>query len=135
MSFALDVRRLAAIDMWGSAGARWRRWVILVEFLLGVFALAAIGLVTLRSGGAARTPMAVWLIGVATNYVPLSLHALTLIRPGALEAEIEGADVRAELRHYGVAQLWVAVPLLLVVLAIGQWRRRPAPLRGRGRGR
>ncbi|MEH1059344.1 hypothetical protein V6U89_29570 [Micromonospora sp. CPCC 206171] len=34
MARGLDVRRLAAIDMWGSAGARWRRWIILAEFLL-----------------------------------------------------------------------------------------------------
>ncbi|MFC4016445.1 hypothetical protein ACFOW4_00560 [Micromonospora sp. GCM10011542] len=123
MALGLDVRRLAAIDMWGSAGVRWRRWVILGEFLLGVVGAAALGLVSLASGGGLQTVAGCWLIGLAANYVPLSAHALSLIRPGALEAEIEGVDVPAELRHYTVAQLWVIVPLLVLVLAIGQWRR------------
>ena len=125
MARGLDVRRLAAIDMWGPAGARWRRWIILAEFLLGVFGGGALGLGLLSSGGGAgRTAIGLWLTGVAANYVPLSVHALTLVRPGALDAEIEGADVPAELRHYTTAQLWVAVPLLLVPLAAAQQRRR-----------
>lgn len=120
----LDVRRLAAIDMWGSAGVRWRRWVILAEFLLGVVGGGAIGFALVSSGGAVRPVIGWWLIGVAANYLPLSLYALVLVRPGALEAEIDGVDVFAELRHYTTAQLWVVVPLLLVVLAAGQWWRR-----------
>ncbi|RKN45337.1 hypothetical protein [Micromonospora endolithica] len=123
MTLGLDVRRLAAIDMWGSAGVRWRRWVILAEFLLGVVVSGALGVVSVSSGGVLRTVVGCWLIGLAANYVPLSVHALTLIRPGALEAEIRGVDVPGELRHYTTAQLWVVVPLLLVVLAVGQWRR------------
>jgi hypothetical protein len=122
---AVDVRRLAAIDMWGSAGVRWRRWVILAEFLLGVFGGAALGLALATSGGGTfATAAGWWLVGVALNYLPLSLHALTLVRPGALEAEIEGVDVFAELRHYTTAQLWVVVPLLFLVLAAVQWIRR-----------
>lgn len=126
MARGLDVRRLAAIDMWGSAGAPWRRWIILAEFLLGVLGGGALGLGLLSAGGGAgRTAVGLWLTGVAANYVPLSVHALTLVRPGALDAEIEGVDVPAELRHYTTAQLWVAVPLLLVPLAAAQWRRHP----------
>jgi hypothetical protein len=123
MALGLDVRRLAAIDMWGSAGVRWRRWVILAEFVLGVVGGGALGGASLSSGNNPGTVVGCWLIGLAANYVPLSVHALTLIRPGALEAEIEGVDVPAELRHYTTAQLWVLVPLLLVVLAVVQWRR------------
>jgi ABC-type uncharacterized transport system involved in gliding motility auxiliary subunit len=78
---------------------------------------------SLSSGPALGTVVGCWLIGLAANYVPLSVHALTLIRPGALEAEIEGVDVPAELRHYTTVQLWVVVPLLLVVLAVVQWQR------------
>jgi hypothetical protein len=122
MAFGLEVRRLAAIDMWGSAGVRWRRWVILAEFLLGVIGGAAIGIVAISSGGGLPLVVGCWLIGVAANYVPLSVHALTLIRPGALEAEIQGVDVHGELRHYTTAQFWVFVPLLLVALAVDQWR-------------
>ncbi|MFG1840352.1 hypothetical protein [Micromonospora sp. NPDC049175] len=123
MVLGLDVRRLAAIDMWGSAGVQWRRWVILAEFLLGVVGAGALGVLSVSSGGGLRTVVGWWLIGLAVNYVPLSVHALTLIRPGALEAEIRGVDVPGELRHYTTAQLWVVVPLLVAVLAVDQWRR------------
>ncbi|MFG1869092.1 hypothetical protein [Micromonospora arborensis] len=123
MALGLDVRRLAAIDMWGSAGVRWRRWVILAEFLLGVVGVGVLGLLAVSSGDGLRTVVGWWLIGLAVNYVPLSVHALTLIRPGALEAEIRGVDVPAELRHYTAAQLWVVVPLLVAVVAVVQWRR------------
>jgi hypothetical protein len=126
MVVRLDVRRLAAIDMWGSAGVRWRRWVILAEFLLGVVGCGALG-VDLVFRGDLQTVLGCWLIGLAANYVPLSVHALTLIQPGALEAEIRGVDVPGELRHYTTAQLWVLVPMLFVVLAVRQRRRTSSP--------
>jgi hypothetical protein len=125
MVIRLDVRRLAAIDMWGSAGARWRRWVILAEFLFGVAGIGALGVSLLASGdGLVRTLLGLWFLGAAANYAPLSVYAIAFVRPGALEAEIEGVDVLAELRHYTTTQLWVVVPLLLVVLAVRQ-RHRP----------
>lgn len=124
MIFRLDVRRLAAIDMWGSAGAPWRRWVILIEFLAGTVGIVAVGVVVLSAGSAGRTVLGLWFIGVGLNYLPLALYALAFVRPGALEAEIEGVDVFAELRHYTTAQFWVVVPLLLVVLAARQRRQR-----------
>ncbi|GAA3390468.1 hypothetical protein [Cryptosporangium minutisporangium] len=94
MSFRLDVRRLAAIDMWGSAGVRWRRWVILAEFLLGVVGAGALGVVANSSGGQ-RAVLGYWLIGLAANYVPLSAHAVSLIRPGALESELRAWTFQA----------------------------------------
>lgn len=125
MAIRLDVRRLAAIDMWGSAGARWRRWVILAEFLFGVIGIGALGLTIVSSAdGVGRTLLGLWFIGVAANYAPLSLYALAFVRRGVLETEIARVDVFAELRHYTTAQLWVVVPLLLVVLAAVQRRRR-----------
>jgi hypothetical protein len=123
MAVRIDVRRLAAVDMYGSAGARWRRWVILVEFLAGVVGIALIAVLLLRPGaGMGTTVVAAWLLGVAVNYVPLALHALSLIRPGALTAELAGVDIGAELRHYTTAQFWLFVPLVLAVLAIRQTR-------------
>jgi hypothetical protein len=120
----MDVRRLAAVDMWGSAGARWRRWVILTEFVVGAFGLCAVGVTLLLSAdGVTRTLFGLWFVGVGVNYVPLMLYAVAFVRPGALEAEIEGVDVFAELRHYTAAQLWVLVPLLIALLASRQLRR------------
>ena len=121
----VDVRRLAAVDMYGTAGARWRRWVILAEFLVGVAGIGALGVVLLRAGGAGYVVAGVWALGVAANYAPLAWYALRLIRPGALEAEIAGVDVLGELRRYTTRQFWVLIPFLFVVLALRQATRRP----------
>jgi hypothetical protein len=121
-----DVRRLAAVDMYGGSGRPWRRRVILVEFLAGAVLCPALGIVSLAwAGGAFGWLLGVWLIGIGLNYVPLALHALSLSRPGALEAEVAGLDVRRELRFYTRAQLWMFVPGLVAVLALLQLRRRP----------
>jgi hypothetical protein len=124
MAIRVNVRRLAAIDMYGSAGAPWRRWVILVEFLAGVAGTAVIAVLLLRTGGGGLVTAvpAAWLFGLAANYVPLAAHAVSLIRPGALDDELAGVDVAATLRHYTVAQFWVLVPFLFVALA-GRQRR------------
>ncbi|MEV0719783.1 hypothetical protein [Asanoa sp. NPDC050611] len=114
----MDIRRLAAVDMHGSAGAGWRRWVILAEFLLGVVGGLALGLFLVLH---AATVFGAYVIGVALNYLPLSVHALTLIVPGALERELAGVDVPAALRHYTTRQFAVLVPLLFV--AFDLWRR------------
>jgi hypothetical protein len=63
--------------------------------------------------------------GIGVNYAVLTWHAVSLSRPGALDAELAGVDVPHELRRYSLLQFWVVVPLLLGVLAVGQSRRRP----------
>ena len=61
--------------------------------------------------------------GVGVNYAALTWQAALLSRPGALEAELAGADLPRELRRYSYLQLWVVVPLLLAVLALRQRAR------------
>jgi hypothetical protein len=61
---------------------------------------------------------ALWLIGAGLNYVPLSVHAISLTKAGALAAELDGIDVPAGLRRYGVLQLWIFVPLAPVFFAV-----------------
>ncbi|MEU7780088.1 hypothetical protein [Micromonospora parva] len=115
----MNVRRLAAIDMHGSRGTTRRRRIILAEFLVGVVLMVTWGSWLLASStGFGSRALGVWLVGAGLNYAPLSLHALALMRPGALDAELAGADIDRELRRYTVLQLWVVVPLSLVVLAI-----------------
>jgi hypothetical protein len=122
----LDVRRLAAVDMYGTAGARWRRRVIVAEFILGALGGIALGLWTALSSRTVGWQLfGAWLIGMGANYLVLALHAVTLSRPGALDTELAGVDVRAELRHYGLAQLWVAIPLTVAVFALAQLGRPP----------
>lgn len=111
--------------MHGSAGSTRRRRIILAEFLIGAVVCIGLGLWALSPGGMAATLFGLWLIGCGINYVPLSLHALSLSRPGALDAELRGVDIRSELRYYTRTQVWVFVPLAIVVLALLQRDRQP----------
>ncbi|WP_433133513.1 hypothetical protein ACQPWW_16030 [Micromonospora sp. CA-240977] len=115
----MNVRRLAAIDMYGSRGTIRRRWIILVEFLVGVVLMVTWGSWLLAStNGFGTRALGLWLVGAGLNYAPLSRYALALMRPGALNAELAGVDAGGELRRYTVLQLWVFVPLALVVFAV-----------------
>jgi len=106
----LDPRRLAAADMWGTSGSERRRTLIRVEFAVGAIACTALGAVVLATASGWWLLLGVWLVGAGLNYVPLAVHAQSLSRPGALEAELDGVDVRAELRRAGAQQFWIAVP-------------------------
>jgi hypothetical protein len=119
-----EVRRLAAVDMYGTVGARWRRRVIVVEFIVGAASGIALGpWVALSSGTAGWQLFGAWLIGIGANYLALALHAVSLSRPAVLDTELAGVDVRAELRYYGLAQLWLVVPLAVAAIALAQLGR------------
>ena len=109
--------------MHGARGTRRRRRLILAEFALGTVGGVGLGLWALTWGEAAGVVFGIWLLGLAANYVPLTWHVLALWRPGALKAELAGADLRAELRHYTRAQVWVLVPFWVAGLALAQARR------------
>ncbi|GIF78102.1 hypothetical protein Asi02nite_76200 [Asanoa siamensis] len=99
--------------------------MILAEFLLGVVGGLALGLYVILLGAAGQVIFGAWVLGVAVNYAPLSVHALRLVAPGALERELAGVDVRAQLRRYTTRQFAVLVPLLFVVLDLRQrWKDR-----------
>jgi hypothetical protein len=117
----MNVRRLAAIDMHGIYGTRFRRRLILAEFVIGFVALVPLGTwQVVGATGFGGLALGLWLIGTGLNYLPLSAHAIALTRTGALARELDGVDVVAELRRYTVLQLWVLVPLSVVVLATRQ---------------
>jgi hypothetical protein len=120
----LNVRRLAALDMHGARGTRRRRRVILAEFVLGTIGGVALGSWALTWEGTTGVVMGIWLLGLAANYLALTAHVLALWDRGALQAELAGVDLRAELRHYTRAQLWVLVPFWTAGLAVMQARRR-----------
>jgi hypothetical protein len=114
----VDVRRLAAIDMYGIRGTARRRRIILTEFILGAVVLVGYGgWLAFTPGTPVDLALGAYLMAIGVNYVPLSLYALALIRPGALDAELAGVDTGPELRRYSVLQFWVFVPLALVVMA------------------
>lgn len=102
--------------MHGGRGRRWRAVVILAEFLFGAVVGPLFGLfVVVTASDPLWRLIGVGLVGIGLNYVPLARHALSLRAPEALAAELEGVDVQAELRRYSVRQLWVCVPLAVVV--------------------
>ncbi len=121
----LNVRRLAALDMHGSRGTSRRRRVILAEFTLGTVGSLGLGVWALSNGGVTGVALGVWLVGLAANYLPLALYAVALSRANAtaLEVELAGADLGAELRRYTRAQIWVLVPFWIAGLALAQARR------------
>ncbi|MBQ1039358.1 hypothetical protein [Micromonospora sp. C81] len=115
----MNVRRLAAVDMHGTRGTARRQRIILTEFLVGVVAMVALGIWLLASSSSLGSrAIGLWFTGAGLNYAPLSIHAIALTRPGALDAELTGVDIDRELRRYTVLQLWVFVPLALVVFAV-----------------
>ena len=120
----LSVRRLAALDVWGSSGSVRRRRIIRAEFVVGVVGCSMLGLLALVRGSGWMVVVGVWLVGVGVNYVPLALYARSLSQPGTLEAELAGVDTRRELRRAGVQQLWIAVPLAVAGFALADMRSR-----------
>lgn len=114
----VKVRRLAAMDMYGSRGSVGRRRFILAEFCAAAVFMVGFGIFVLtRSADFGGRAFGLWLIGAGLNYAPLAAYAIVLSRPGALDADLAGVDVGPELRRSGVYQLWIFVPLLLVILA------------------
>jgi hypothetical protein len=101
--------------MWGAAGTRRRRRLIGLEFFLGAIGCIGLGAFVLATGSGWMILAGLWLIGAGINYVPLARHAQSLSRPGALEAELQGVNLRPELRRAGVQQLWIAIPLAIAV--------------------
>jgi hypothetical protein len=124
----MDVRRMAAIDMYGEKGTRRRRRIIVAEFVVGALAGPLIGAAVVATGpGWAMAIFGLWLLAACLNYIPLAVHAVGFLRsPERLTAELDGVDIAAELRHYTVAQVWVFVPFGLIVLDLLQRRARTA---------
>lgn len=121
----MTVRRLAAVDMWGTRGTIRRRRIVLAEFLVGVIALVGLGLILLSaSADPSGRALGLWAVGAGLNYVPLAAHALSLGRPGALDAELAGVDTGRELRRYAAIQFWILVPLALVAIELHDLVRR-----------
>jgi hypothetical protein len=118
----MNVRRFAAVDMWGRRGTIRRRRIILAEFVIGAACGVALGGWAVTSQALGGQIFGAWFIGVGLNYVPLAAYAAALSRAGALDAELADVDVGREIRRYTVFQALLLVPLALVVLSL---RRTP----------
>lgn len=119
----MNVRRLAAVDMWGTRGTLLRRRVVLAEFFLAWAGGIAAGLWLILSG----PDVTLWVlgalaVGIGLNYAPLAIYAVRFMRPGALDAELSDVDVPAELRRYSTWQMWLILPFSFVVFDL-RYRR------------
>ena len=122
----MNVRRLAAIDMYGTSGTARRKRIIRAEFTAALAATVALGTwIVVGASGLGTRILGIWLIGAGLNHAPLAAFAISLSRPGALEAELANADTGRELRRYSVLQLWILVPLSLIAMTV--LGRNPAP--------
>lgn len=115
----IKVRKLAAVDMaW--LGTR----LILAEYALGIVLPLALGVYFIRAGGfnagvwGEETILGLWLIGIATNYIPLFVYAVLIARAGTVKTE--GQPELAHAKRYGLQQVVILVPFLVVILAIIQ---------------
>ena len=120
--YMLDVRKLAAIDI-AFLGPR----LIIAEFALGVFGSLALGtFIALRSQGTSGRLLAIYLLSLGVNYVPLLLHAISLRRAGTARAEIadELAETKRAMGKYRRGSLLLLLPFVVPALAVVQERRR-----------
>ena len=119
-----DIRRVAAVDMYGSSGAAGRRSIVRTEFIVGAVAYVTLGLLALLLSRGWGLLLGAWLLTVGMNYVPLAISARSLSRPGALEAELVGIDLPREAGRARIAHFWILVPLAPLMTAIRDGRRR-----------
>lgn len=119
----INIRKLAAIDMaW--LGAR----VIVAEYALGVALPLALGLLSIRAvlfgQGVVgwEVALGVWFVCIGINYIPLFIYAVLIAK--ARTAKEEGQPEFAQAKRYGIQQVIILVPLLVVIAALVQEGRR-----------
>jgi len=119
----IQIRKLAAVDL-AHLGPR----LILAEFGLGILGPAALGILSVvRSHSLGGTLFGLYLIALALNYVPLLLHAISLVRGGTAQVEIaaEAGDRKRLFQKYRRQSVWLLVPLVVPIVAVAQeWRMR-----------
>ena len=120
----INVRKLAALDI-VLHGPKF----ILIEFGLGVFGCAALGLFSTYLGlfpgpnhSLFAAIMGCFLLWVALNYVPLLLYAMSIVRHKSAQQE-----VAYELAHkdkyavkYTMQSALLLIPLAMLILAVYQ---------------
>jgi hypothetical protein len=115
----INIRKLAAVDMaW--LGTR----IIVAEYAVGVVIPFVLGLISIRSGffgpvlSGWEAALGIWLVTIAANYIPLFIYAVLIAKAGT--AKEEGEPELAHAKRYGVQQVIILVPFLVLVLALTQ---------------
>lgn len=120
----IEIRKLAAIDM-----AWLGPQLIVTEYALGVILPMILGLLSLRSslrGFPApvgwEVVMGCWLVSISLNYIPLLIYALLIAKAG--RAQEEGRPEFTQAKRYGIQQVIILIPFLVIVVALMQEVRR-----------
>jgi hypothetical protein len=81
---SVNIRRLAALDLHGTAGTRLRRRLVIAEFFLGAVGGAGFGVwIAVFAAAAGTQAFGGWMAGVGVNYAALAWQTIPLSRPGA----------------------------------------------------
>ena len=124
----INIRKLAALDI-AFHGPKF----ILIEFALGVFGCAALGLFS-RYFGLFHGPnhslfaviMGCFLLWIALNYVPLLIYAISIVRHKSAQQEVayelDHKDKYA--RKYTLQSALLLIPLAVPALAVYQERQK-----------
>jgi hypothetical protein len=101
----VNIKRLAAIAMYGSWGTLRPKQLVQAEFTAALAVTVALGIwLAIEASGLGTLILGIRLIGAGANYAPLAPYTILLGGPGALEAELADVDTGQELRRYGVRQ-------------------------------
>jgi hypothetical protein len=120
----IEVRKLVAVDM-AAIGTR----LIVSEYALGIVLPFIFGSLSLALNLVGSHPslwqmaLGAWLVGISANYVPLFLHAVSLMRTGTVQ-QVGGPEL-AHISRYTVQQAIILVPFFVVLLTLIQEARRP----------
>lgn len=117
-------RRLAVIDLHGYSGSRVRLWLVRVEMLLATAVGALVGTLFIRQGTASGWVLGLPAVGVAANYLVLTLWVLVLWNRERLAAEFIAHEIAEDGRYYTVGQFRLVIPFYFVFLAGRPTERR-----------
>jgi hypothetical protein len=111
-----NLRKLAAIDI-VFLGYRF----VLAEYAFGVFFSVALGLFVLfRSHSSWQVLLALYLICLGLNYLPMLLYAIAIANKETAAAQLAGelTDKRSAMSKYRRQSLLLLVPLAVPLLAL-----------------
>jgi hypothetical protein len=112
----INPRKLAAIDIL-FLGPKF----IIIEFAGGVVLCTALGIfVLLRSHSAMTLALALYLISLGINYVPMLVYAVAITKSDSALAEIgdELDDKRRAMAKYRRQSILLLIPLLVPIVSV-----------------
>ncbi len=108
----INIRKLAALDI-----VFHGQLPITIEFFLGVFLIAIIGLLVFYSG---QTILGIYMMFLSLNYIPLLIYALLIDGKARKEVKMEVSNLKRYGSKYNIQQFMIFIPLSIIVLSILQ---------------